>query len=282
MGALNLNELVAKVDDLPSLPLVVTQVLRLTDDPEATPEDLNKVITTDQNLTARVLRLANSAYYGFARRIGTVTEAVILLGFNTIRNLVMAASVSHILEREVTGYELARGELWHHSLTAAMAARLLAREIRYRAHEQAFIAGLLHDIGKVVLSLYVSGEFQEIIRRVQEENIPFMAAEAEVLGFHHAQVGGLVAEKWNLPRELVEAVSFHHHPGQAQVDPRLTTITHAADAVSLMLGMGVGVDGLLYPLDAGCLEASGLQPSHLEKVMAAVGDSLGDSEAMWG
>lgn len=282
MGAVNLNELVAKVEDLPSLPLVVTQVLKLTADPDSTPEDLNQVITTDQNLTAKVLRLANSAYYGFARRIGTVTEAVILLGFNTIRNLVMAASMSPFLEREVAGYALARGELWHHSLVSAMAARLLAREVRYRPHEQAFVAGLLHDIGKVILSIYVSAEYQEIIRRVQEENIPFMTAEAEVLGFHHAQVGGLVADKWNLPQDLVEAVSLHHHPAEAKIDPRLTAITHAADAVSLMLGMGVGADGLLYPLDAGCLEVAGVQPYHLEKVMAAVGDSLGDSEALWG
>ncbi|MBC7348287.1 MAG: HDOD domain-containing protein, partial [Clostridia bacterium] len=120
--------------------------MRLTEDPDSTAADLNGVIGQDQALTAKILRLANSAYYGFPRRIGTITEAVILLGFNTIRNLVLTASVSQVLQREAPGYGLAKGELWRHALTSAMAARLLARKVRYRGAEEAFVAGLLHDI----------------------------------------------------------------------------------------------------------------------------------------
>lgn len=282
MPPIVLDKLIARVEDLPALPEVVDEVIRLTESPDSTPQDLNRVISRDQSLTARVLRLANSAYYGFARRISTVTDAVILLGFNTVRNLVMAASVHRVLDREVPGYELARGELWQHSLTAAMTARLLARQARYRQHEQAFVAGLLHDIGKVVLSYYVAEAYQELLRRVNEDGVPFMQAEAEIFGFDHAEVGSLVAKKWNLPEELVEAIANHHQPQEAKVNPRLTAITHLADAGALMLGLGVGADGLMYPVHEECLATLGLEPHQVEGVLSQVSESLADSDALWG
>jgi putative nucleotidyltransferase with HDIG domain len=271
-----LEELVAQVEDLPALPLVVTQVIRLTEDPDSTAQDLNAVISRDQALTAKVLRLANSAYYGFPRRIGTVTEAVILLGFNTIRNLVLAASVSNVLQREAPGYQLARGELWRHSLASAMAARLLARKARFRAAEEAFVAGLLHDIGKLVLSHYVGQAYEEIIGEVTNQGLPFMEAEQRALGYDHAQVGGLVAEKWNLPGQLSEAIRCHHQPRLATLNPPLTAFTHAADALALMLGLGVGVDGLLYPLDWEAVAGVGLTEKQVQEVMAELSDSLSD------
>lgn len=274
--SLTLEELVARVEDLPALPAVVTQVMRLIEDPDSTAADLNAVISRDQALTAKVLRLANSAYYGFARRVGTVTEAVVLLGFNTIRNLVLAASVSNVLQREAPGYHLARGELWRHSLTSAMAARLLARKARFRAAEEAFVAGLLHDIGKLILSQYVGQAYQELLDRVAQSGLPFMEAERQVLGFDHAQAGGLVAEKWNLPEALVEAISCHHQPQLARRHPPLTALAHAGDALALMLGAGLGVDGLMYPLDWEAVAAVGLTENQIQEAMTELADSLTD------
>jgi putative nucleotidyltransferase with HDIG domain len=273
---LRLEDLVDKVQDLPALPTVVSQVIRLTEDPDSTAADLNAVISRDQALTAKVLRLANSAYYGFPRRVATVTEAVVLLGFNTIRNLVLAASVSNVLQREAPGYRLGRGDLWWHSLTSAMAARLLARKIRFRAAEEAFVAGLLHDIGKLVLSQYVAETYAQILERVTRDGLPFMEAEQATLGFDHAQAGGLVAEKWNLPEGLVEAISFHHRPGAARKHPALAALAHTGDALALMLGAGLGADGLMYPLDWEAVTAVGLTEEKVEEVMNELADSLVD------
>lgn len=273
---ISLEELVARVEDLPALPLIVSQVIRLTEDPDSTAADLNAVISCDQALTAKVLRLANSAYYGFPRRVGTVTEAVVLLGFNTIRNLVLAASVSNVLQREAPGYQLARGDLWWHSLTSAMAARLLARKVRFRAAEEAFVAGLLHDIGKLILSQYVDQAYQELLERVTQGGLPFMEAEQDILGFDHAQAGGLVAEKWNLPETLVEAISCHHQPRRAQNNPSLAAFAHAGDALALMLGAGLGADGLMYPLDWEAVAAVGLTEEQVQEVMTELADSLTD------
>lgn len=279
MGTVQVEELVARVEDLPVLPVIVGQVMRLTEDPDSTAADLNGVIGQDQALTAKILRLANSAYYGFPRRIGTITEAVILLGFNTIRNLVLTASVSQVLEREAPGYGLAKGELWRHALTSAMAARLLARKVRYRGAEEAFVAGLLHDIGKLILSHYVANSYEEIRQRVAEENVPFMVAEQAVLGFDHARVGGLVAEKWNLPEGLVEAICLHHEPRRAERNPPLVAFTHAGDALALMLGAGLGTDGLMYPLDGEAIAGAGLGEKTLEEALTELGECLIDESA---
>jgi len=274
MGIISLAQLVQQVDHLPALPQVATKVIRLTDDLNTTPEDLSRVITQDQSLTAKVLKMANSAHYGFPRRIATIKEAVVLLGYNAIRNLVLAASVSRLLESEVEGYTLPRGELWRHSIACAQGARIIAHKVGFRSYELAYITGLLHDIGKVVLKHYMSEAYQQIIEQVKSEEIPFMIAEAQVLGFDHAQVGGLIADKWNLPVELVEAIVYHHNPGQVKQNPYLPAIVHLADALSLMLGVGVGTDGLVYPLDEKAMELLHFDQGLMELVMDQLADSF--------
>ncbi len=276
---LTLEQIVRRVGDLPALPQVVAEVLRITEDPDTTVKDLNEAISRDQALAAKVLRLANSAYYGFPRRIGTIVEAVIILGFNTIRNLVLAASVHGILSRELPGYQLARGELWRHSIACAMAARTLARRARFPQPDQAFVAGLLHDIGKLVLGVYVGEAYTAILEKVHKEGLSFVQAEEEVLGFTHAAVGARVADKWNLPSYLVEAIELHHEPARARSNPLLVALTHLADAVSMMMGMGIGGDGMYYLLDSRCLDLLGLTPEDFEAVLAELGDLFADENS---
>ncbi|MDH7576284.1 MAG: HDOD domain-containing protein [Bacillota bacterium] len=270
------DQIVQRVRDLPALPQIVARVLKLTDDPDSTVKELNDAICQDQALTAKVLRLANSAYYGFPRRISTIIEAIVILGFNTIRNLVLAVSVHNLLSKEVPGYQLGRGELWRHSIACAMAARTLARRTRFPSPDQAFIAGLLHDIGKVILSVYVSETFGELIKKVHEAKIPFPQAEEEILGFTHAVIGSKVADKWNLPLPLVEAIAFHHSPLNAKENPKLTVLVHLADALCMMMGIGLGGDGLYYPLVPEALSIVGLKAEDLEVIMGELGDLFAD------
>jgi len=169
MGILTVEQVVAQVKDLPTLPEVTTEVIKLTDDPNATAQDINRVVGKDQGLTAKVLKLANSAYYGFPRRISTVTDATVMLGFQTLRSIVMAASVSDMLSREMKGYSLGSGELWRHSQATAMGARLLARQCKYPAADVAYTAGLLHDIGKVILNHYLQDANQRVVEWVSRE-----------------------------------------------------------------------------------------------------------------
>lgn len=280
MARLSLESIVEAVNDLPALPSVVTRVIQLTDDPNSTAQDINNVLNQDQAITARVLRLANSAFYGYTRRINTVTDAVVFMGFKTIRSIVIAASVSDILNQEIAGYALEYGELWKHSQCTAMAARLIARKVKFPTLDLAYTAGLLHDIGKVILNRTMKDAYFEVVEKVSEGEIPFNQVEDEILGFNHAVVGAKVAAKWNLPDQLVEAIAMHHDPDNATVNPKLTAIIHMADAICVAMGIGIGVDGMLYPMSEKAMELLGLDELAIEGVINELADILVDQTSM--
>lgn len=275
-----MNEIVHRVEELPALPHVTYRVLTLTSDPRTSSSELADTITTDQVLTAKVLRMANSAYYGYARRIFSINEALIILGFSTVRNLVFAASVHNFMDQEFTGYILPKGDLWNHSMTTALLARLLSRNAGFELHDKAFTAGLLHDIGKVILNTYMKERFSEVLETVNTQSVPFSEAEQRIFGFDHAQVGAKVAEKWNLPDELVEAIAKHHNPAGAKLNPRLTSVTHIADAASMSMGIGLGGDGMLYPFDDFAIQQVQLGKEAIEEAIAEVADSMIDTETL--
>lgn len=279
MGRISLEEIVQSVNDLPSLPQVVLRVMELTEDPDSTAQDINAALAQDQGMTARVLKLANSAFYGFPRRISTVTDATVLLGFKTIRSIVLAASVNEILSQEMEGYALEYGELWKHSQCSAMAARLISRRVKYTGSDVAYTAALLHDIGKVVLNNTMKEAYHEVLSKVENDNLTFLQAEQIILGFNHAQVGAQIAEKWNLPLELVETIACHHEPEKAEVNLRLTAIVHLADAVCVAMGFGVGIDGLLYPVSNQSLETLGFQQADVDAVLSEMVDVCTDKQS---
>ncbi len=278
MTKLSMDNIVEKVDELPSLPQVVVRVMELTEDPDSSAFDINEALSQDQNMTAQVLRMANSLYYGYSRRISTVTDAIVLIGFNAVRSIVLAASVSKILKKELNGYVMGEGQLWVHSQCAAVFARLLAKKTQFRSVELAYTATLLHDIGKLVMNSYVRDAYQDVIDVVNMEKLTFDEAEKRIFGFSHPVVGGKVAEKWNLPGDLVEAISCHHDPSAAESNPKLTAIVHVADAVTLQMGMGLGVDGLLYPLSKEAVDLLEISEGDLEGLMAEIVDLFIDKD----
>ncbi len=279
MTRISMESIVEAVNDLPALPHVVVKVMELTEDPDATAQDISNVLNQDQAMTARVLKLANSAFYGFPRRIGTISDAIIYLGFKTIRSIVMAVSVSDILSREIEGYALEYGELWKHSQCTAIAARLIARKAKFGFLDLAYTAALLHDIGKVILNNFMKEAYHEVVNRVSGENISFIDTENEILGFNHAMVGARVAEKWNLPPDLVEAIALHHHPEDAEINKRLTAIVHLGDAICVMMGIGIGIDGMLYPVSEDAMKLLGFTESDIETIISELVDVFADQQS---
>lgn len=279
MIKITMDAVVAAVNDLPALPHIVIKVMELTEDPNSTAQDINSVLMQDQGMTAKVLRLANSAYYGFPRRIATITDAIVFLGFRTLRSIVMAASVSDILGKEMEGYALGQGELWRHSQCTAMAARFIARNVKFGMLDLAYTAALLHDIGKVVLNSHMKEAYQEVVDMVTAENIPFMEAENRVIGFNHAMVGAQVAEKWNLPPELVEAIALHHYPESATINKKLTSLVHVADAVCMSMGIGMGIDGMMYPLSSEAMTLLNLTEESIETLVSQLVDVFVDQQS---
>ena len=265
-----MDALVRQVRDLPALPETVLRVLRLADDPKAGVADAAKALVSDQALAARVLKLANSAFYGATRRIATVSEAVVILGMRTTRNLVMAASCESLLEGEVAGYGLPHGALLRHSLACASAAQALARRTRFRGLEEAFVAGLLHDLGKVVMNTYGRKQFADVLVRVQLGSMTYADAELSVFGFGHAEAGACLLERWHLPPSLVAAVRWHHAPSDALFDSPLPCLVHVADAVCQVLDAGRESDGLIPTLHPDALSQLRLTAADCEAVTGEI------------
>lgn len=239
--ARSLRKATESVLSLPTLPLVASRMLQMVDDPNLSSGALGKALSEDQVLTARILKLANSSYYGFPRRIATVNLAVVVLGFEAVKDLILSVAVMDLFRngRRDSRFDLA--QFWDHSVRVAAASRQLARILRWRAVGEAFTAGILHDIGKVVLHQYQPVPFEEALRRMAEDGVPHLEAELDVLGATHAEVGAWLVEKWNLPTTLVQAVRYHHTPGEADPDHAAhAALLHLADVFSHRLGHGNG------------------------------------------
>ncbi|MPW24420.1 HDOD domain-containing protein [Alkalibaculum sp. M08DMB] len=279
MEKLVLDNITKKVNDLPALPTIVNDVIKLTEDPYSTVKDIERVIMKDQGLTSRILRLANSVHYGYARRISTISEASTLLGFEAIKSMTLAASVNGLMIKKVPGYGLDENQLWIQSQSCAMISRYISKKIRYPYADQAYVAGLLRDIGKMIISYYLVDYSKEIMIKIEENpNLSFVEVEEMVLGFNHSQIGAQVAKKWNLPDELIEAIAYHHTPEKATVNFKLTSIVHVADAITMMLGIGLGVDGLIYNLSKEALESIGIDEHGLEQFFSDASDLLMDKD----
>lgn len=281
MGQLSLDQIIKKIEELPPLSQVTLDILKLTSNPKTSIDELAQIIIRDQVLSARLLKMANSAYYGYSRKIYSINEAIMILGFSNIRSLVIATSVSHIMDKELSGYYMVKGELWKHSIATALLARELAKMTGKVDPNLAFTAGLLNDIGKVVLNSFMELKFQDVIEKVQTSQVPFMDAEAEILGYNHAQVGAQVAEKWKLPVVLVETIAHHHNPSKAVINPDLTAIIHVADSLSMSLGYGLGGDGMLYPFDNSAIERLSLHEKDLYQTAGELLDNLPEAENLF-
>jgi HD-like signal output (HDOD) protein len=227
-----------KINEIPTLPVVANKIIEILDNPRSSANDLEKIISMDQSLASKVLRLVNSAYYGFPRRITTVGQGVVILGFDAIKHLTLSVSVADIFRLKGNSRIFDRSSLWKHSVGTGVCAKLLARKASLPLLEEAFIAGLLHDIGIVIIDYYFPEKFEEILEMMEKEHIPLVKAELRVLGFTHALVGKLVTQKWNFPALLAETIGYHNKPFQNDNYCATITLVFAADALCRQTGEG--------------------------------------------
>jgi HD-like signal output (HDOD) protein len=248
------------VKDLPTLPGVLQEVAILVEDPNTSTDQISKAISKDQVLSAKVLKMVNSPIYGFPGRIGSIQHALVLLGFNVIKGIIISTSVFDVMNENMKG-------LWEHSLGCALASSAIARAIGCRDPEEYAVAGLLHDIGKVVAAVQLPESRIEIDALVKEKDISYRKAEAEVLGFAHDRINLWLSSYWNLPPNLKEGLSYHHRPMSASLYPRVAQVVHVADFLARLYGVGSGGDDQVSVLDEGVLETLEITPEVLFKVM---------------
>ncbi|OGG46366.1 MAG: hypothetical protein A3F84_03250 [Candidatus Handelsmanbacteria bacterium RIFCSPLOWO2_12_FULL_64_10] len=239
---------VDKIDNLPTLPTVYAEVERLCQNPDVDAEDLSRVIEADPSITLKLLRLANSAFFGFTRKISSVKDAISLLGNQTVKNAVLSISIFSATQDQKETAGLDRKRFWQHSAGVGSIARFLARKLRIE-REECFTAGILHDVGKVILDGLFSDYYAPVIRASAEQNIPIFQAEQEELGLTHTAVGQELAASWQIPDPLIEGITYHHWPGGADRDPQLASLVHVADVLCRNAGVGSGGDELVPVAD---------------------------------
>ena len=251
---------------LPTLPGVISKLNSLSDNDKASVQEMAKIVSSDQVLSARILRLANSPSYGFYR-VSTISNAMILLGVNVVKSLALSSSIFAIMEKNSVG-------LWEHSLGVGVAANLLARRLKLPECEEIATAGLLHDIGKVIISLKCSEAEREILRLVSERQIYILDAEREIIDTDHAEVGGWLAKSWFLPDKLSEPIAFHHDVPKSTNHRIKTSVVHIADVLIKAAGFGNSGDRYVPKIQQMAWDTLNLNERALSDVVEEIEDKL--------
>jgi putative nucleotidyltransferase with HDIG domain len=271
-----LEQIVNNIGQLPSMPDVAGKVINLVNDPDVSFNRISEEISKDQAITTNVLKLCNSAYFSRGKEVLSVDRAVVTLGIKEVKDIVFVAATKSILDKEIIGYDLSKGDLWKHALSVAVLSKRIAL-LKKKAEiaDIAFTGGIIHDVGKTVLALYVQSTFKDIKDLVESKQITFQAAEREIMGFDHQEIGEKILSKWNFPQVLKDIVRYHHEPENAPAESRLlVSIVHIANVICLMAGIGIGSDGLFHELKDEALTIAGIKEAELEKLYAAIPDTI--------
>lgn len=271
MAVSKASELVSEIGGLVTLPDVYLRINRLVEDPNSSSADIARAIGQDPSFTVRLLRVANSALYGFSASVDTVAKAVTIIGTSQIRNLALSMSVARSfagLPNELVSMD----NFWRHSLLCALAARHLATEARRCDPDALFTAGLLHDIGELVIFNRLPEQAREALERVldSQDELPIFEAEHEVMSFDHAAVGRELARQWKLPTLLEECIAYHHAIGKAQKHPREAALVHIANIIAQMAEIDSLDPADVAPIDPSAWEITGLEADCVEPVVRAI------------
>jgi len=272
------DEILATSASARYLPPSRLELLRILHDPDASAGTLTRAIERDPTLTASVLRLANSAYFGFPRSVASVADAVWRLGTRNLRQLVLATVVSPMQKQAVKGYDMPPGDMLKHSLAVAVGAEQLGSLLKAPGCNHLFTAGILHDIGKIALGTFVELDARPILELATCEELPFVDAERRVLGIDHAELGAFLADKWNLPDEIVEIVRWHHEPEKLGGRNPAVDLVHVSDALCILGGIGIGTDGLRYRPSEEVCHRLGLTEAATEQALSMILLGLEDLE----
>ena len=273
-----ITDRVKTIEGLPSFPATHTQILELAKSEDSTSEDLAEKIQLDPSLLATVFKLVNSTYYGFQKKVNSIQLAVTLLGLEEIANLVMAAQVFEKLGNYEDGAGLDLQAFWKHSVGTAFVARAIAKKLQTEV-ESAFLAGMLHDLGKIILDRYFSDFYLPVFELVQNEELPLFRAELELLGLTHAAVGGQLAQEWQFPSNYQNTILYHHTPRQAARYQRLVCLVHIANVLCKQIGYGSGGDDQVPEIDESALDRFSLGDRGMSILTEAAEEELQDADS---
>jgi HD-like signal output (HDOD) protein len=278
---LSVDDLLDKIGALPPMPMVARRASEIIKDPKSSMTDLANVVKLDPSMSSIILRWVNSAYYALRQPVVSIEQAVVFLGQRTVQNLVLSASVASFMSKPLPGYALEKGDLWKHSVGTAAGARLIMQAITPSQAEDAYYAGLFCDVGKLAFDILLQkGLIQQTFKVDPAHPRPFQETETHIFGYDHPLVSAAMAKRWKLPDYLVQVIQFHHSPARVS-DPYKTMAyaVHAADAAMMMLGIGVGIDGLQYPLDPDTVRVLQWKDDSFDKLVTRVVPMVSEAES---
>lgn len=233
---MDLKELISEIKELPTLPQVAVMLMDLLDDPSTGAPEINRVMARDPALAGKILKLVNSAYYGLSNKVSGLNQAIVILGFKTVKSVALSASVMGLFKGPEQSGSFDRTLFWKHSIACACVARLAAGKNNAFDPETAFSAGLLHDVGKLVLAHHLPSKADEIVSLAEEKKISFLEAEQEILDTNHTEIGGWLVDTWGLPEELVDAIA-HHHDLESAPRKELVAVVQFANYLAKVKGV---------------------------------------------
>lgn len=264
------TEIMGKIEHLPPMPDTISRVMEMSRSDDYSSGQLADVVCRDPTLAARVLKLCNSGFTGLSQEITSIQKAVLLLGFEMVKNLVFSSFVQSVMASDVEGYGQTAQSLWEHSLGTATASLVIAEKKMPSISDTAYTGGLIHDIGKVVLATFMADRFAEVLEKMRKYRIPSHEAEMEILGTTHQEVGGVVAERWRIAEELREAIMHHHSPSDAHVAPELAAIICLGDAICGMYGIGSGIEATDGTLPQDAIALLKISDTELEEIAGEI------------
>ena len=254
------------INKLPSVSSVVIKIMEMVRNPSVSIQDLAVEISKDPAITAAIIKLSNSAYYRASKPIKTVQESLMTLGIKTVKEIILVTAAKGILNKDVPGYQIEAESMWLHSLVVAeLSAMIVSHKKLPVQKDLVFTAGLLHDIGKIVLSQFFPVVMMNLKNELKTSNEPFTDVERKFFGYDHAEAGRILLEKWNFPGELKEVILFHHNPDMAKNFPLLVAIVHIANEIAIVSGIGIDIGGISHPLSRKALELTGVTEKDIEE-----------------
>ncbi len=267
------EEILSSVDHLPGLGSSFARISELGRDESSELEDYARVVESDPALAGNLLRLANSAEFGLARQVDSAAQAVAVLGTRRVLSVALATALRGVIPGELAGYGIDARDFWRHCIAVGVLAQELGQEAGLGMEEECFLAGLLHDIGKLVTSTYLAREAPALLKGLRREQLALVEAERAVLGVDHTEVGSAVAERWDLPPGIGFVARWHHHPGSREGEDggdeilrAVTEAVHVADCLAHALGYGTDIGELSREIDAASMERLGASPPLLERI----------------
>ncbi len=269
-----LAEAIGEISHIATLPEITLKIIELVEDPSSTAQDLHNLISIDPALCSRVLKVVNSSFYGLPGQIASINRAIVMLGLNAVKNIAIAASLAKLFRGgQLTPYFAAR-DLWDHSIASAAATKMLADKLGYGLTDEAFLAGLIHDIGFMVEMQYDRNKMIDVLDRVRPDGDgnptgDMLAAEEEIFGVTHQDFGFGLCERWKFPKTLASVTRFHHNPNEAPSEHRtLCQLVYVADRIAAEQNKGFRLDLANLEYDKGILEALGLSSEKLDQIRA--------------